>query len=145
MSVAAQAQHRGTGAAAVPRGRSISTFWKETPGSPGTRPGRLTVSADWVGKMQQYCATYFKVGGTIWNRSFTCTNKHYKHTSWVYRDWTPSMLVCLHSEMLSPTILQPDLHDWQGFTVILLFSSFHICLLSLLSSVNCVSQFTRLF
>ena len=26
------------GAAAVPPGRSISTFWKETPGSPGTHP-----------------------------------------------------------------------------------------------------------
>lgn len=96
--------------------------------------GSLTVSAD-RGKMQQHCATHFKVGGTIWNMSFTCTNRH----------WSQRTLVCLHSKMLSPTIPQPDPHDWQGFTVILLFFSFHICLLSLLSSVNYVSQITRLF
>lgn len=30
------------GAAAVPIGRSISTFCKETPGSPGTHPERLS-------------------------------------------------------------------------------------------------------
>lgn len=97
--------------------------------------GSLTVSADRAEKMQQHCATHFKVGGTIWNISFTCTNRH----------WSQRMLVCLHSEMLSPTILYCNLHDWQSFTVILLISSSHICLLSLLSSVNCVSQFTRLF
>ena len=97
--------------------------------------GFFSVSADREGKMQQYCATHFKVGGTLWNMSFTCTN----------RLWSQRRLVCLQSVMLSPTIPQPDLHDWQSFTVILLFSSSHICLLSLLSSVNCVSQFTRLF
>lgn len=41
----------------------------------------VTVSADRIGKTQQHCATHFKVGGTMWNMSFTCTNKHYKNTS----------------------------------------------------------------
>lgn len=132
--VAAQAQHWGTGT----RSSSCSTrllhqhlFGERLQAHLALiQNGCLTVSADSVGKMQEYCATHFKVGGTIWNMSLTCTNKHHKNTS-------QSMLVCLHGETPSPSIPQPKLHDQQGLTVILLFSSSLICLLSLLSSVNC--------
>lgn len=71
------------GAAAVPLGSSISTFWKETVGSPGT----LTISADRIRKKSQQCATL--LNNTIW-----------RHAPQRWLD-------CLHSKMLLFTIPSP--------------------------------------
>lgn len=91
------------GAAAVPFGSSISTFWRETPGSPGTR----TLSADRIRKMSQQCATL--LDNTIWRHA------------------PQRLLVCLHSKMLLFTIPSPWL-AWFYYNTV----NFHVSYLFLL-------------
>lgn len=88
--------------------------------------------------MQQHCAIRFDVGGALRNMTFTCTNKLCKTTARVCSHWSRGMFVYSHPA-------ETNVHNRQGFTLILLFSLSHICLLSLLSSVNCVCQFTKYY